>query len=79
MEAYGEQLIEGDNGKSVKIVSIPSFFESQQLILMDLETLQTYTLAFNLSDEILSVGKANLKPQELSQEQDIVREMIIDE
>lgn len=43
MQAYKEELIEDKAKKQfIKIISLPTFIKTQQIVLMDLETMQSY-------------------------------------
>ena len=55
MTAFGEQTLWQGN-KFVKLVSVPSFSVTHSLVLLDLETMDTYQVSFDLSSEIAQVA-----------------------
>jgi DNA polymerase delta subunit 2 len=56
MNSYGEETL-WQNNKFLKLISVPSFQETHSLVLLDLETMDTYQMTFDLSKEIAQVGE----------------------
>ena len=56
MQEYKEELITRSAGKTstqyLKVISLPTFNLSHSIVLLDLETLQSYEVGFDISDEI---------------------------
>ena len=53
MQAYKEELVEDKAKKQfMKIISLPTFVKTQQIVLLDLETMQSYQVSFDTSIKI---------------------------
>lgn len=61
MEAYKEELITNpaDTKQSLKVISLPTFSKTHSVVLVDLQTLESYEVAFDLSEGV--VPKEKLK------------------
>jgi DNA polymerase delta subunit 2 len=81
MQSFGEQTL-WQNDKFVKLISIPSFQVTNSIVLLDLETMDTYQLAFSLSNEICQLGQQlggmMDDPAANQDTHEIQRDMIID-
>jgi hypothetical protein len=76
MQAYGEQIIRDNKNSFVKIISLPIFAKTQSIVLLDLATMDSYTVSFNLSDTIKNAAPVESAVQQSQEE--IEREMQID-
>jgi hypothetical protein len=56
MNSYGEETL-WQNEKFLKLISVPSFHNSHSLVLLDLDTMDSYQITFDLSKEIAQVGE----------------------
>ena len=45
---FDTSLIEGPDGQSVRLVAIPRFYETGQIVLLDSETLETELVAIDV-------------------------------
>jgi hypothetical protein len=56
MQNYKEELICQNKGKQnmqfVKVISLPTFSLDHSIVLLDLETMQSYEVKFDLSEGI---------------------------
>jgi DNA polymerase delta subunit 2 len=61
MEAYKEELITNpaDTKQSLKVISLPTFSKTHSVVLVDMQTLESYEVAFDLSEGV--VPKEKLK------------------
>jgi hypothetical protein len=51
MQSYKEELIWSKNkDKFVKVMSLPSFAKSNSIILLDIESLHSYEMTFDIAD-----------------------------
>lgn len=81
MQSFGEKTL-WQNSNFVKLISVPSFQVTNSIVLLDLETMETYQLAFKLSQEICQLGQQYEsmvdEAADAQDNHDIQREMIID-
>jgi hypothetical protein len=42
MPAFGEELLSNKKGEYLKVISLPQFATSQMLVLLDMNTLETF-------------------------------------
>ena len=47
MESYGDRLIKGDNGQSVRLITIPKFNETCSAVLLNLKTLESSEISLS--------------------------------
>ena len=74
MQGFKEEEIT-NNDRYLKVISVPAFHLTYELVLMDLKTLQTYTMVFNMSEGL----HEDLEPVQTAEEDTVPREsMIID-
>ena len=59
MEAYKEELIinEANVKQSLKVISLPTFAKTHSIVLLDLETLESYEVAFDMSEGVIPKSK----------------------
>jgi DNA polymerase delta subunit 2 len=59
MESYGDRLIKGDNGQSVRLITIPKFNETCSAVLLNLKTLESSEISFQLDmpEDVDTTGK----------------------
>lgn len=64
MQAYKEEILTKNQGKAnmqfVKVISLPTFELSHSIVLLDLESLQSYEVGFDLSEGISYKNKMKL-------------------
>ena len=48
MDAYDDRLIKGENGQMVRLIAIPKFSESRSVVLLNLKTLESSEMTFQL-------------------------------
>ena len=67
MQEYKEELITRSAGKTstqyLKVISLPTFNISHSIVLLDLETLQSYEVGFDISDEIKDKKKVETQEE----------------
>ena len=70
MEAYKEELITNpaDTKQSLKVISLPTFSKTHSLVLVDMQTLESYEVAFDLSEGV--VPKEKLKQTQVVEEKE---------
>ena len=75
MQNYKEELLTQNKGKSnmqfVKVISLPTFALSHSIVLLDLETLQSYEVSFDLSEGIAQKAQPVVAAEEASQQYDV--------
>lgn len=61
MEAYKEELITNDTNykQSLKIISLPTFAKTHSIVLLDMQTMESYEVVFDMSEGV--VPKQKLK------------------
>jgi len=47
-EKYGQKLMMGDAGKAIKVIAVPKFREKKSIVLLDLESMQSYEFKFDM-------------------------------
>jgi hypothetical protein len=52
MQEYGQELIQGPHGKFVQLLSLPIFAKTQSVVLLDLTTMDSYEVSFEVSGVI---------------------------
>ena len=70
MEAYKEELITNpaDTKQSLKVISLPTFSKTHSVVLVDMQTLESYEVAFDLSEGV--VPKEKLKQTQVVEEKE---------
>lgn len=70
MEAYKEELITNpaDTKQSLKVISLPTFSKTHSVVLVDMQTLESYEVAFDLSEGV--VPKEMLKQTQVVEEKE---------
>ena len=48
MDSYDDRLIKGENGQMVRLIAIPKFSESRSVVLLNLKTLESSEMTFEL-------------------------------
>lgn len=48
-DKFGTKLIGGPEGQTIRLVSVPSFAETKELVLVDTETLEVRTVKFGVA------------------------------
>ena len=56
MEAYKEELL-SSKGQYLKVISLPTFATSHSIVLLDMESLQSFEVVFDLSENVISKDK----------------------
>ena len=51
MEAYKEELL-SSKGQYLKVISLPTFAKTHSIVLLDMNSLQSFEVGFNLSENI---------------------------
>lgn len=46
-EKFETDIIEGTDGQKTRIILVPKFYETQQVVLVNLRTLETKSMSFN--------------------------------
>ena len=68
MQNYKEELITQNKGKQnmqfVKVISLPTFSLTHSIVLLDLETMQSYEVKFDLSEGIAMRANAEVAAEE---------------
>ena len=68
MEAYKEELITNpaDAKQSLKVISLPTFSKTHSIVLLDMQTLESYEVAFDLSEGVVpkDMLKSNIVVEE---------------
>ena len=68
MEAYKEELItnSADAKQSLKVISLPTFSKTHSIVLLDMQTLESYEVAFDLSEGVVpkDMLKSNIVVEE---------------
>jgi DNA polymerase delta subunit 2 len=55
-EVFDTRVIEGDEGQSVRLISLPKFKETAQIAVVDLETLDVEVVEFGIAGQELEAG-----------------------
>ena len=75
MQNYKEELLTQNKGKQnlqfVKVLSLPTFALTPSIVLLDLETLQSYEVTFDLSEGIAQKAQQEVVGDEDSQRYDV--------
>ena len=56
MEAYKEELL-SSKGQYLKVISLPTFATSHSIVLLDMNSLQSFEVMFDLSENVVSKEK----------------------